>query len=549
MFPRIFKIKKANKTYQYLKLVKNEWENGKVVQKVVANFGNIYKFKSKLPKLLKALAKYSDENLFLLKDLSLERCFQYGNVLVGKVLFKKVGLDKIILKLLKGHKIKFDLLEHIKAMVINRVCDPTSKYGIILRWLKIVYLPNWEIFDKKESDKTKVDRFYRAMDFLITHKEEIEKELYFNLKDLFSLKVDLVFYDITSTYFESSKSEIANYGYSRDERPNNKQILLGLVMVSGLPIACYVFEGNRSDKSTFKEILDDIEKRFEIKRVVFVLDRGMISEENISYLEYKRYQYIISLRRRNCREMKYVVRKAKDWLKIDEDLTACEIKNNSKRLIMCHNRERAQIEKIKREQIIKQLSKELERLKQNVDKGKTKDEKKITKIAEKILMKKHGYRYFNYEIKDKRFNYWQDDKKISYEEEIDGKYLLETNVKDLTLREVIFAYKELNKVEAAFREIKDFIKIRPIFHSNDKRIKAHVFICSLSFLLECMLEREMKKLKVPITARRALEMLEEIEMIKADIEGMKLKYITTDISPHARAILKVLKIKIPKVLN
>lgn len=200
--------------------------------------------------------------------------------MVGKYLFEKVALNKIISKLLKNHKFEFNLLETIRVMVINRLCDPLSKHGIILRWLRRVYSPEWETFNIDKSDKTKVDRFYRAMDFLIKYKNEIERELYLNMRDWFSLKVDLVFYDITSTYFESSVSELADYGYSRDQKPNNKQLLLGLVMTDGLPIAHYVFKGNTSDKTTVKQMVDDIEKRFQIKKVIFVLDRGMISNEN-----------------------------------------------------------------------------------------------------------------------------------------------------------------------------------------------------------------------------------------------------------------------------
>ena len=185
------------------------------------------------------------------------------------------------------------LADRAFVLVANRLSCPGSEHHLA-SWLETDYvcdrdgkrwLPEWEEHGRVQVNLSWLQRWYRTLDELLRYKEEIEQALYFKLRDLFSLKVELVFYDLTSVYFEGEDpSELACYGHSRDGKPRNKQVEVGMVMVNGWPIAHHVFRGNKRDFQTVGEVVDDLEKRFGLKRVVFVGDRGMVTSDNIAML-------------------------------------------------------------------------------------------------------------------------------------------------------------------------------------------------------------------------------------------------------------------------
>jgi len=211
-------------------------------------------------------------------------------------------------------------------------------------------LPDWLPEDKITEDKRvkvawgQLKKWYKAGDILFSHKEEIEREIYMRLRDLFSINVDLVFYDLTSTYFaqREPKGDLKRHDHSRDEKKGNVQVVVGVVMVDGLPIASHVFKGNEADKSTLKKVIDDIANRFGIRQVIFIGDRGIVSEENIKFLESLNYRYILGHPRRRSKKTEKYSEKLKDtWQRIDDNTRFQEtLTDDKKRVFVVESKER-----------------------------------------------------------------------------------------------------------------------------------------------------------------------------------------------------------------
>ena len=267
-------------------------------------------------------------------------------LLVARHFWEQLGLQAILDSAQKGG-VNGELSDRALALVANRLCEPTSEHGIA-RWLETDYvcdrsgrrwLPEWrDDAERLASRRPRVrvkDRqlrqWYGTLDRLVAQKKSIEKELFLRLRSLFALNVDLVFYDLTSTYFEGNgPAGLALHGHSRDGKPRNRQILVGQVMIDGWPIAHHVFEGNKRDSVTVAQVLDDIQKRFGLRRVVFVGDRGMVTSDNIDLLRSREQGYVVGLNRRRRPEvLRYVERATGPWLDCPAGIAASEKSGSS----------------------------------------------------------------------------------------------------------------------------------------------------------------------------------------------------------------------------
>jgi len=248
MFVRTKTFKnKDGSTRTYLQLVTTERVNGKVRQRVVANLGRLEHLQEgSLDRLIQSLAKFSKSQWIRQEALELhaKRARSWGPSLVFYKLWQDLGLEKIIGHLLKGSQRQFDVNEALFAMVLNRLCDPSSKL-MMTHWMKTVYRPGWE--------KLSLHHFYRALDFAARHKMAIERALFSRVKDLFQLKLDLVLWDATTTYFEGEAAKgFGEYGFSKDKRPDRLQIMIGVLTTGeGFPIGHEVFPGNMAEVKTF----------------------------------------------------------------------------------------------------------------------------------------------------------------------------------------------------------------------------------------------------------------------------------------------------------
>lgn len=530
MFLKVIKVKRKNRIHKYLVLAESYRENGKPTWRILRNFGSLHNLNiNEIRNLAFAFAKFSrlkltnvEEKLRAISDL------KYGDVLVIEHLWNDLRLDTKFKKYLSARKIAFEVALAIKLMVINRLIAPKSKLSIV-EWQKTIYL--------KDLDGREIQyhQFLRALDYFYKIKEPLEQEIFYDLRDLFNLKLNLVFYDLTSTYFEGQKCSLAEFGYSRDHRSDAKQIILGLLVTDeGLPIAHEVFKGNRADKTTLKEAIDIVKRRFQIKRCIFVCDRGVVSEPNIELLEKEQYEYIFALRKRQLQESEILFNSKEPFVTIEENLKAKEIVYNNRRYVLCHNLEKEQDDRNFRNKLIERTSARLERLK----KSKVKKPEIFIRKATKILTKLKASKFFTFKVSnDGNFEYDISESVLNKEESYDGKYILMTNIKDIPVKELIKTYKNLSQVESAFRTIKDFLHLRPIYHYSPERVCAHVFVCVLAYLLEKIFAIKLKQAKLQMSPATALEKLDRVRLVINEFDNRIFKCVT-ELSPQQNMILK-----------
>lgn len=533
----------------------------KVKQKVIAHLGNVETLRPNIKKIVNGLLRACGEKpLVFVDDQVADSTKEYGIHYVLQQLWELLDLPGFISQWMCKCKANLQYEGWIKMMVANKLSDPRSKLGIF-EWLGGVWWPGHgfdpRVFDceLRSRNQLKVQRaeamkFYRAMDYLIQMKEDLERHLYLQLRDLFSMEVDLVFYDVTSSYFEGDGPEgFAKKGYSRDHEPGKTQVILGLIMCNGLPIGIEVFEGNRVDKKTVKEVLKKIKEQFDIKQCIFVGDRGLVSVENLKELEMHGFDSILALKKRRDRLVKKLLieRGPLIYCHISEVLQYREVRDDQGiRYVVCRNPVVAEEQRADRQKGLWELQRGLKELKGKMDRMKRPSVKSIVKRVEEILSHKKGRRFFLYSIdeKDRSFNYSYNQRALELEEELDGVYILRTPNEDLSPLKIVGGYKELADVERAFRIMKSSLDLRPFFHRKEHRVKAHAMICFLAFLMERIIERALKEEGMDFSGQRALRHLKTLGIAVMEIGGELYAYVTKPTRRHQQ-IFNSLKIKSP----
>ena len=311
MYIRTVKVRSSNGTLnEYVRVVEAYREDGKVKQRVVADLGRKDLLAELLPRLRRVLEGTPRLEGAAEEELEVLDAATWGPLLVVRQLFEELGLWEILERLL-GRAKDVPWADRAFVLLANRLICPASEHGLA-GWLETDFvcdrrgrrfLPRWHQRGRVRVHHQQLDAWYRTLDRLLAAKAQIETALYGRLRDLFSLQPDLVLYDITSTYFEGTgPAGLAKHGYSRDGKPQNVQVIVGVVMVAGWPIAHHVWEGNRLDQTTVPEVIRDLRERFAFGRVVFVGDRGMVTEKNLEALTREGHGYLVGVkRRRNAR--------------------------------------------------------------------------------------------------------------------------------------------------------------------------------------------------------------------------------------------------------
>jgi len=555
---------KTGESYEYLRIVESYWDRGKRKQRVIANLGNIAVLRKDIKQIVNGLLQRAGEKLLVFADdLRNEADKEYGVRYVASFMWQQMGLEELIQKILKRKKVELDYGNWIKMMVVNKLSDPRSKLGIF-EWLSRVWWPEHgfdekvlegkrkvEVEEKERIAKREVMKFYRALDHLLGMKKKIENHLYGQFRDLFNMEVDLVFYDLTSSYFEGEGPEgLACLGYSRDHEPGKSQVVIGLIMCNGLPIGHEVFEGNRVDKKTVKEILAKLKNQFKIKRCIFVGDRGLVSKENLEILEkYEEFESILALRKRRNNEVKKIMlgQEPLIYCQIDDDLEYREVSGkDGLRYIVCRNPEIAKEQREKRQNDMAEIEKELGELKAEVESQKRPSLKKIIKSIEEILSHRHGHRLYRYELdeKNRSFQYFKKDEEIKLENELDGVYILRTYEKDLTPEEIIESYKDLQDVERAFCSMKTPLELRPFFHHKEERVRAHVFICVLAYTIQKVIEKMLQNADIKFTGKKTFSLFKQMGVTVMKVGDESYAYVSEPTYMQQK-ILKAIKIQPP----
>ena len=548
MFLRKIAKRVGDKIYQYAYLVENQRVHGKIRQKLVLNLGAAESISSKridaVIAALRPLSSSPDAPALPLPLLVKNRVARLlGPVLVAEAMWERLGIASVIARTLRKRKIELDVPALSFGMIASRLIDPRSKLAMT-SWYPRAHIP------RLLSLSPDVHQFYRTMDALLECKDAIERHVAGVISNLFNQDFRLVFYDLTSTYFEGRNCPLAAYGYSRDHREDKLQIAIGLVVTGdGLPVASDVFVGNTCDATTVKDRIADLAARFGIERTIFVGDRGILSRANVSAITSSGYQYISSVPTigRPGRELVALAGDLAGYETVQPGrLLAREVRRDgeSARYIVCHSFERAEVDSGQRKRRIERATPRLLALKKSLEAGRTTPDGARSTLAD-IFSDRRTRRYFRYELEGSELSFELKEQEITEDSACDGRFILVTDAQDLSLGQVISSYKDLKHVEAAFDELKNFIEIRPVYHYNEHRVRAHVFICVLSYLLERVLELSLKDAGVEMTARRALDELESVLMVESEIDG-HLLHGPTDGSEAARSILDALGISIPK---
>jgi transposase len=486
MFARV----KKSGNYQYLQIVENHKEKGKVKQQVIATIGRMDQLQEKhrVETLIRSLSRFSEQALLILSGKSevSADARKIGPPLIFERLWQQTGIKAALHSLLTERKFEFDIERAVFITVLHRLMVSGSDRSCS-RWQRDYILEG--------AQELSLHHLYRAMSFLgeelenqkgatpfspRCNKDLIEEHIFRHRRDLFT-SLDLVFFDTTSIYFEGGGDTIGQRGFSKDHRPDLKQMVVGAVIDDkGQPICCEMWPGNTTDVKTLLPIVEKMQQRFKIERVCIVADRGMISAETIRQLENPEntIPYILGTRMRKVKEIRNVVlshpgrykevRPESGDGKDPEPLKVKQVEHNGHRYIVCCNPRQARKEARDREVI-------LAALKEQIKKG------------AKSLVGNKGYRKYLKLAKD---SVSIDEDKVRYESRFDGKWVLSTNT-NMSAEKVALSYKELWQVEKVFRDVKSLLNTRPIFHQRDRTIRGHVFCSFLALVLRKELERQL----------------------------------------------------------
>jgi transposase len=554
---------------EYVRVVEAYRQDGKVKQRVIADLGRKDMLQALLPKLERVLRgepRLADQPA----DVHILEAWTWGPILLIHALFTQLGLWQILDQHLGQPKLREDAAQipyadRVFVLIANRLVRPSSEHGLA-RWLETDFvcdrhgrrfLPRWRRQGRVQVHFRQLQAWYRTLDRLTAAKGAIEVALYQRLRDLFSLQPDLVLYDITSTYFEGHGPEdLAKHGYSRDGKSQNVQVVVGLVMVAGWPIAHHVWAGNRVDGTTVTEVVRDLVARFAFRRVLFVGDRGMVSEDNLAALQADGHGYLVGLRRRRNSQVDAWLQQVDEsrWLDCPMGIGARERQqplhtrgqevtgpDSPQRVFVLDSDERRQYEQGKREQAMERTRVRLAKLQQRVADGKLTDPEQIGAAATRALQAHHGYRYYCWELRDGVFHYEEDPVRLPQEKRLEGRYVIATGEKEISLLEAVAWYKQLMDVERSFRHLKDVLALRPIYHQVEPRVKAHIFVAALALLVQRLLERRLEDAGVDLSAPQSLQAVETVRLVNFKIDNKRRRGVSTP-SGRARQILKAVGI-------
>src|SRR5512142_1331648 len=511
MYLRTIKVRSSNgMVNESVRVVEAYRQDGKIKQRTIADLGRKDFLAEIRPKLQRLLGGNADSATPIAEtpDPDILDASTWGPILVLRTLFDQLGLWSILDQYL-GQAKGVPFADRVFVLVANRLIAPASEHGLA-GWLETDFvcdrqgrrfIPHWHQRQRVRVHPRQLDAWYRTLDQLLAAKDRIEVALYHRLRDLFSFKPELVLYDITSTYFEGAgPHDFAQHGYSRDGKSQNVQVIVGVVMVAGWPIAHHVRAGNRIDHSTVPEVISDLRQRFEFGRLVFVGDRGMVTDANIESITNDQQGYLVGLKRRRNAELDGWLDAVDDakWIDCPGGINTQERKtdpprtraqevssgNPEMRVIVIDSDERRGYEQAKREQAMERARQKLEKLKERVASGDLKRPEKIGAAVQRIMQKYHGYRYFDWMLKDGLLEFSESETRLGREKKIEGRYVIATSEQGLSVLDAVAMYKELTDVESGFRQLKDVLALRPIYHQVEPRVKAHIFVAALALLVQ-----------------------------------------------------------------
>lgn len=538
MFVRAHTIRKPNgKQYTYYRLVESYRDHGTVNQRILGELGRLTA--EEAARLSRRFAQIAglpsgEEDA----DLEINGIRYFGPPLLVETLLETLRLPQSIERVLKTRRLKFDVLTALKLML----CAHLFKGGSRAEWAV------WEWQQKLFGHGDRLPdieylHFLRSVATLAGIKDKVETHLFSHLVDLFDLHVDLVFYDLTSTYVEGMAgwSDLLRFGYSRDKRKDCRQVVVGLVMTrEGFPITVRVFEGNKLDHKTLKEMVQDLEKRFSIRRCVWVADAGLLTRENRELLETSGYEYILGAGSGSGKDIEEALNQVSvTGTSEDRDAGLTEVAlADGRRVVVIESAGRREKNAAILERRLKKVREGFAGLCRQVEAGRAVTEKEICVKAEKVLHNSRVKKYFSYEAGPKSFKWTEDGGAVSARKANGGKYGLLTNTQ-LPKEDILETYRTLLLVEDAFRVLKNELNFRPLWHKCDINVEGHVLLAVWSLVLYRTLEKQLKRSGVELEVPRALNAVKEVCAVEVAQRNRPV-WRMVKASPEAKQVFKAL---------
>lgn len=510
MYLRHTTRKKNGKTHVYWQLVRSVRHGRKVVQETVAQLGELdaegrARAQALACSIAGEAAAFSQRHLFEADDaldavpvklgkVCLERSRGFGAVWLGCLLWRALKLDELCKELMPPGRESVSWAEVVAILVIGRLCEPSSELHLAEQWYRTTAL---EDLLQVPAESVYDERLYRTLDRLLPHKEAIEQHLVKRLGELFDLDYELLLYDVTSTYFEGQCADpsIAQRGYSRDHRPDCVQVNIALVVTrEGMPLGYEIFPGNTADVMTVEEIVSAMERRFGKANRVWVMDRGMVSAENISWLNETGRRYVIGTPRSELKRWARQLADRTDWRRIREDVEVkiCRGPEGNETFLLCRSAARIEKERAMHERFCKRIEARLATMARRIVKSKRRLDPGVLERQIGRLLERNARAAARYEISIEdddthdsglRLKWTAHPEWDEWANLSEGTYILRTNVHQWTDEELWKTYIQLTEAEAAFRIHKSDLAIRPIWHQRAERIKAHILVCFLGYAL------------------------------------------------------------------
>ena len=448
-----------------------------------------------------------------------ERCLAYGGPWLGLELVRTLGLDEFLQRTLPRGKEDIPWSRMALVLVLSRLLDPSSELYIAEHAYErsamadLLGIP---------ADKVNEDRLYRSLDALLPHKAELERFLADKLGRLFDLNYDLLLYDITSTYFEGRKAggELARRGYSRDGRPDCQQVCIGLVVSrEGMPLGYEIFAGNRSDSTTVRHIVEKMEERYGRADRIWAMDRGMISEENLEFLRAGGRRYIIGTPKGDLEDFEEeLLEEGWDEVRAGVEVKLCPGPNGKETFILCRSQKRRSKDRGIDQRFETEMEQRLRKMESYCEDRNYRPEvigERLGRLKQKCS---RVAGLFQIEITEKpgggtRLRWEKKEKKRDWTELSAGCYLLRSNVSDWSAEELWEAYIQLTQAEAAFRIQKSDLRIRPIWHQREDRVRSHILVCFLAYVLWKTLGRLCHRSGLGDEPRRVFDELSGIKLV------------------------------------
>lgn len=460
--------------------------------------------------------------LVRLKGIRLERLRDFGDVWLALGLWRLLGLDRLLVKEMCAGREDVPWPVVAAILVIARFCEPSSELHIETTWYRRTALDD---LLGVEPEKVHTDRLYDGLDQLLPHKETIEKHLKARLGNLFDLDYELLLYDVTSTYFEGqcAGNPLAKRGYSRDKRPDCLQVCIALVVTTdGIPLGYEVFAGNRHDSTTVEEIVSSIEKKHGQANRIWVMDRGMVSEANLKFLRGREGRYIVGTPKASLRKFeKQLIDQNWEQVQAGVEVKLVASPDGAETFILARSAERREKEKAMHERFIGRMEEGLKKLQSAADSGRLTDEttahrrlgrlqgqnSRAAKAFDVVIERlPKGSGKARLRVTWTRNEAWSDWATLS-----EGCYLLRSNVTDMDASSLWKHYIQLTDAEWAFRITKDELVVRPIWHQKEDRVKAHILVCFLAYVLWKTLAGWMNKSGLGDAPRSLLDELAKIK--------------------------------------